>query len=115
MMWSRTSTANKGKPLGSGGRFGCGVGDELAKYAAPWRKDIGEPRRKVVKFDRRREQRLEPRIRKQVKRGGEPAGQRPAGSVRRCDPADLAGHEPEAAAMERPGERERDPVTAIPA
>ena len=68
-----------------------------------------------MKFDCRREQRVEPRIRQQVEGGGEPAAQRPAGPVRRCDPADLTGHEPKPTAMECAAERDRDLVRAIPA
>src|SRR5882762_5123964 len=67
MMWSRTSTANKGN-LSS-----FGIVDDLAQHTALWRQNIRKPRRKIVKFDRRRQQHVELRIGQQFKRGSEPS------------------------------------------
>ena len=47
--------------------------------------NVGQPPRQVVECDRRRQQRVEPRIGEQSERGGEPA--RDASSAARCDGA----------------------------
>src|ERR1700694_777101 len=64
MMWSRTSTANKGPPLG--------VSDGLAEHAIAGIENIGEPPWQIRKRNRRRQQGVEPRIGQQRQRRGEP-------------------------------------------
>src|SRR5690242_15834145 len=107
--WSRTSTANIGP---SGFRR---IRDELAKHAAVGRENLWQARRQVGECDGRREQRIEPRIGKEVERGREPAAMRPARTVRGRDLADLAGDEPEPPAVEGAAERCRHVAGAIPA
>ena len=55
MMWSRTSTMNKGDL--------SRIADELAEYAAPGFQDIGKTRGKFAERDGGRKQRVEPRMR----------------------------------------------------
>src|ERR1700687_1517772 len=107
MMWSRTSTANKGPP--------SGVGNGLAQYAASGVENIGQPPRQIVKRNRRRQQRVEPGIGEQSERRGEPPPVGPARPVRRRDPPHLARQQPQPAAVEGAAERRRHRRIAVPA
>src|SRR5665647_232959 len=107
MIWSRTSTANKGPP--------SGVGNELAEYAASGVENTGQPPRQILKRNRRRQQRVKPGIGEQSERCGEPPPMRPARPVRRCDLPHLARHQPQPAAVEGAAERRRHRRVAIPA
>jgi hypothetical protein len=69
--------------------FGSRIFHELAEDAALRRKNIGEPRRQIVKRNCRREQRIERGIPEKVERRGKAACMRPAGAMRRRDLADL--------------------------
>src|SRR3954454_19930186 len=113
MMLSRTSTANNANSF-SLTLFGRGIFHELAKDAALGCKNIRQPRGKLVKVDRRRNQRIERRVGEEIERGGEPARMRPAGAVRRRDPADLARYQPEAAAVKGAAQRHADLVRPVP-
>src|ERR687889_1247360 len=62
MMWSRTSSVNM-QPL-------CVI-NALAEHAAAGRQDARQFRRQVGEFDRRRQQRIKPRVGEQGKRGVE--------------------------------------------
>src|ERR1700687_933571 len=61
MIWSRTSTANKGAPLG--------IDNGLAEYAGSGIENIGQPPRQILKRDGRRQQGVQPRIGKASARG----------------------------------------------
>src|SRR5882672_120127 len=127
--WSRTSTANIGPPEHLPANWLAAflekcdqadvlrgrIVDQLAQYAALGAENTGQSRRQVVERDGGRQQRIEPRIRQEVERGGEPAAMRPARPMRGRDLPDLARHQPEAAAVERAAERDRDLAGAVPA
>src|SRR5271169_5150898 len=116
MIWSRTSTANIVKNLsGSGGLIGRGISDELAKRAALWSQYVPHSRRQFMKSDRRRDERIESGIGEQAKCRAEPASMRPASAIRWRHTPDLAGNHPEAAAVKRAPERDRDFAGPVPA
>src|SRR5712672_3010905 len=109
--WSRTSTANIGPPEHLPANWLAAflekcdqadvlrgrIVDQLAQYAALGAENTGQSRRQVVE------------------RGGGPAAMRPARPMRGRDLPDLARHQPEAAAVERAAERDRDLAGAVPA
>src|SRR5882757_10482884 len=68
MMWSRTSTMNKGDL--------SRIADELAEYAAPGFQDIGKTRGKFAERDGGRKQRIELRMHAELDRGFEPLAMR---------------------------------------
>ena len=81
MMWSRTSTVNKG--------YLSRITDELAEYAAPGLQDIGKTRRQFAERNGRREQSVEPRIAQELERRLQPPAMRPArrgAKARPCRP-----------------------------
>src|SRR5437763_13609532 len=84
MMWSDTSTAYTDAPS---------VADELAQHATRWVQDVGQLLRQVSKRDRRRDQRVEHRIVKQLDRFFEAAAMRPGRAMRRRDVPDLARYQ----------------------
>ena len=64
---------------------------------------------RVVERDGGREQGIEARVGEHCDRGGEPARVRPARPMRRRDLSDLAGDQPQPAAVERAAERKPPP------
>src|SRR5215475_13102218 len=107
MKWSRTSTVNKAAPLG--------VGDGLAEYPAVGVEDSRQPLDQVLKTDRRRKQRVEPRIPEQFNRRGEAAAVRPPWPVRRRNLSDLTRNQSNPAAVERTSKHRGDGGITIPA
>src|SRR5213076_1612029 len=74
MIWSDTSTANKGT---SGFSTGCRIADQRAARVTIGRQQVGEPRRQHVEIDRRSKKHIERRIVEQRERGAKPAAMRP--------------------------------------
>src|SRR3954464_9844199 len=107
MMWSRTSTMNKGNL--------SGVTDELAEYAAPGFQDIGKTRGKFAERTGGRQQSVEPRMRAELDRRFQSLAMRERGPARGRHLADLARNDFQAAAVERAAERHRDGPHSIPA
>src|SRR6478735_9141113 len=106
MMWSRTSTMNKGDL--------SRIADELAEYAAPGFQDIGKTRRKFAEREGWRQQSVELRIGAELDRGFEPLAMGERSAMRGRHLADLARHDLQAAAVERAAERHRDGPRSVP-
>ena len=75
----------------------------------------GKTRGQFAERDRRREQRIELRMRAELERRFQPLAMRQRGPVRRRDLADLARDELQAAAVERAAERHRHGPRSVPA
>src|SRR5262245_60838029 len=86
MIWSDTSTANKGT---SGFLASRRIQDQRAARVGIGRQHVGKPRRQFAEFDRRREKHIERRIVKQRESSGKPAAMRPARAMRGRDLANL--------------------------
>ncbi len=84
-----------------------GIADELAEYAAPGFQDIRKTIRKFAESNRRRKQRVQPRIGGELDRGFQPLAMGERRAVGRRNLADLAGHDLQATAMKRAPERHR--------
>src|SRR5690349_14798172 len=92
MMWSRTSTVNKGGSLR--------IDDGLAEYPAPGVENSRQPIRQICKRKLGCQQRVEARIVEKCDGSRQTADVRPARTVRWGDAPDLARYQPKPAAME---------------
>src|SRR5882757_2328797 len=92
MMWSRTSTVNKGSSLR--------INDGLAEYPGLGVENSRQSSRQIAKRNRRCQQCVEPWIVEQCDGSRETADVCPARTVRRRNASDLARYQPKPAAME---------------